>query len=249
MALGDHLVRELGLEQSVDTLGRWMAHHLAELIELARTSRGVERETAQAKAVDVILKIWAHRGDLPGGAYPLKRFTDVVDTIRCLRASSDPFRHYHQKESQRLLSEAFQGLAAVVAHGLVLFHRESSRIAMADEARACLDQDEQEVLEALDAWSKFFAVGDQEAVAVVAADEGAGSAAACSGPSAGLGSAGEAGKQLFAKEIDHVVETLVELKRAIAVGLTDEPSDQQVRKRAERVWLRFAEAPLEGESE
>ena len=30
LALGKKLVDELGLDQSVDTLGRWMAHYIAE---------------------------------------------------------------------------------------------------------------------------------------------------------------------------------------------------------------------------
>ena len=51
LALGAKIVRELELEPSVDTLGRWLAHHQAELMLSAENAQGAERELAQSKAV------------------------------------------------------------------------------------------------------------------------------------------------------------------------------------------------------
>jgi hypothetical protein len=48
LALGRHLVAELQLEQSVDTLGRWLAHHVAELIARAEAA---EDATGRASAL------------------------------------------------------------------------------------------------------------------------------------------------------------------------------------------------------
>ena len=43
--LGQHLVRELGFEDRGETLGRWMAHHLAELLDQAENAKtAAERE-------------------------------------------------------------------------------------------------------------------------------------------------------------------------------------------------------------
>jgi hypothetical protein len=39
-------VRELGFEDGVDTLGRWMAHHLAELIDKAENGATVASDQA-----------------------------------------------------------------------------------------------------------------------------------------------------------------------------------------------------------
>ena len=42
LELGKILVRELKLDPGVDTLGRWMAHHIAELIRAADEADDVE---------------------------------------------------------------------------------------------------------------------------------------------------------------------------------------------------------------
>ncbi|MFN0071314.1 MAG: hypothetical protein ACKVVP_07465 [Chloroflexota bacterium] len=65
LALGRQLVDELGLEPGVDTLGRWMAHHVAELLSRAETDPDeAERERAKERAVDTILRIWNHRSNI-----------------------------------------------------------------------------------------------------------------------------------------------------------------------------------------
>ena len=56
-------MRELGFEDRVDTLGRWMAHHLAELIDTAESGvTATERLKARKSATETILKIWEHPG-------------------------------------------------------------------------------------------------------------------------------------------------------------------------------------------
>jgi hypothetical protein len=39
ISLGERIVAEFGLDQSTDTLGRWMAHRVAELMERAEHAR------------------------------------------------------------------------------------------------------------------------------------------------------------------------------------------------------------------
>ncbi len=62
--MGDHIVQRLGLEKSVDTLGRWMAHRITELIERA----GDER--AKREATDLILRCWERRRGWTSGWPP-----------------------------------------------------------------------------------------------------------------------------------------------------------------------------------
>jgi hypothetical protein len=71
VALGDRIVRDLGLDESTDTLGRWMAHRVAELIDTARKTRSVStRNRAQASATDLVLRLWEHRSHWPLGWPP-----------------------------------------------------------------------------------------------------------------------------------------------------------------------------------
>ena len=86
LALGRHLVRELGFDDQRDTLGRWMAHHLAELINKAENgATGTERVRARKNATETILKIWEHRASLPGNAYPLAPYKDILKVLDRLR--------------------------------------------------------------------------------------------------------------------------------------------------------------------
>ncbi len=61
LTLGARIVRELGLGPSGDTLGCWMAHHLAEVMQEAESAEGGNKELARERAVDLILKLWSHK--------------------------------------------------------------------------------------------------------------------------------------------------------------------------------------------
>jgi hypothetical protein len=86
VALGKKLVAELGLGDSGDTLGRWMAQYLAELLHDAETAIGDDRSAKQVLLRDGVLALWAHRFELPDGKRP---FGDVEPILRAL-ASLDP---------------------------------------------------------------------------------------------------------------------------------------------------------------
>ena len=67
-ALGEQIVRELGLERSVDTLGRWMAHRVAELMARAEDAPSEEvEEQARRDCTDVIMRLWERRDGWPSG--------------------------------------------------------------------------------------------------------------------------------------------------------------------------------------
>ncbi len=70
------LVRELGLEESSDTLSRWMAHHISGLIVAAREDPARRDECAAA-----ILELWCHRAVMPDGHRP---FEDVEPIFHLL---------------------------------------------------------------------------------------------------------------------------------------------------------------------
>ena len=58
-----------------DTIGQWMAHHLAELVVAAQNDATTTVEQRQ-QIVEIILKVWAHRRYYPGRA-PMQEFADV----------------------------------------------------------------------------------------------------------------------------------------------------------------------------
>jgi hypothetical protein len=64
--LGERIVAELGLEESTDTLSRWMAHHIAEAITRAEKGRRKDKDAA----ADLILRLWEHRTSWPNGWPP-----------------------------------------------------------------------------------------------------------------------------------------------------------------------------------
>jgi hypothetical protein len=64
--LGERIVAELGLEDSTDTLARWMAHRVAEAINRAEKGRRQDRDAA----ADLILELWDHRSSWPSGWPP-----------------------------------------------------------------------------------------------------------------------------------------------------------------------------------
>ena len=86
IALGKKLVAEWGLDQSVDTLSRWMAHYIAELMHAAETADDAKRQELAGRCCAAILDLWRHRRELPDGKRP---FGDIEPILRALE-SLDP---------------------------------------------------------------------------------------------------------------------------------------------------------------
>ncbi|GAA1380770.1 hypothetical protein GCM10009613_05620 [Pseudonocardia kongjuensis] len=61
-----------------DMVGRWMSHHLAELVVAAEGNTTTVEQ--RLKIVDTILRIWALRGSLPRPA-PLEDFSHVLAAL------------------------------------------------------------------------------------------------------------------------------------------------------------------------
>jgi hypothetical protein len=111
LALGKHLVSELGLENSNDTLGRWMAHHVAELIAAAKEAKNkAQQAVAEERAVETILRLWEHRTTLPGQAYPLAQFREVLELLSKLTPAANPWYRQAGGERQQLSLDLFNDL-------------------------------------------------------------------------------------------------------------------------------------------
>jgi hypothetical protein len=86
LALGEKLVEELDLKDRGQTLDRWMAHHVAVLIEEAAHAVGPQRQQKRARCAKAILELWSHRKEFPNGKRPFEDFEPVLRVM----ASLDP---------------------------------------------------------------------------------------------------------------------------------------------------------------
>jgi hypothetical protein len=97
--LGNLLVNELGLENGVDTLSRWMAHYVAEKISLVeRLPEGKEKENTQKECFETILKLWENRWELPQGKRPLERFKPILNVLNRINPDKEESFFYRRSE-------------------------------------------------------------------------------------------------------------------------------------------------------
>ncbi|WP_029034555.1 hypothetical protein [Salinimicrobium terrae] len=110
--LGRAIVNELDLDPGVDTLSKWMAHYIAEKLDLVEITSGKKKEQAQKECVDIILKLWEHRWSIPQRKPFLEDFEPLLETLKNLDPKKElPFflpprmQQEFQKESQEIGNE------------------------------------------------------------------------------------------------------------------------------------------------
>lgn len=94
LRLGKALVSELGLDRSVDTLARWMAHYLAELIERAERAAPEEKTDRLSECCRAIMDLWQHRSVLPDGLRPFEDVEPILRALESLDPEDDRFRYF-----------------------------------------------------------------------------------------------------------------------------------------------------------
>lgn len=163
MELGRYLVRELDFEDGVDTLGRWMAHHLAELInQVENGPTATERSKARQNAKETILRIWEHRASLPGKVYPLSSFRNVLVVIDRLRPDKNPFwsfKHRSGTKLDQLTASLFDVHSRLIIALLLMKLAPTEKAVVSDidpVAIEALDETEQLVLSTLTQWLQLF---------------------------------------------------------------------------------------------
>lgn len=138
-----------------------MAHHIAELIDKAKhVSSSAERAKAHKIATETILKIWEHRRLLPGNAYPLAPYEDVIKVLNLLRPDNNPFSYFqHRPDIKRnqLAADLFDNLSRLVI-ALLLMNMSSRKNSAEASAAAikALPKTEQDVFVALHQWHDIF---------------------------------------------------------------------------------------------
>ena len=111
LELGRFLARELGADDGVDTLGRWMAHYLAEQMGAAERATGAEKKKIERGVSKLILDIWAQRRMLPGRADPLAVYEKAAHTLAAIRSGAEilsPWRSSHVQDGTSLTLDVFE---------------------------------------------------------------------------------------------------------------------------------------------
>lgn len=94
LELGRKIVEELELDGSFDTLGRWMAHYVADLIARAEKAAGDDKSVLERECSAAILTLWRHRSELPNGSRPFGELEPVLRAVESLDPDSDIPRYY-----------------------------------------------------------------------------------------------------------------------------------------------------------
>lgn len=79
--LGKQIVDGLDDEDKRNILPRWMAHYIAEKINLAEESKGKEKEQYQKECFDLILKLWSRRSYYPDSQRPFENFELILKVL------------------------------------------------------------------------------------------------------------------------------------------------------------------------
>lgn len=104
VALGKRLVAELRLNDSSDTLGRWMAHYVAELIKTAEGS-DKKAEAARRECADIILQLWRHVDCFPRGKRLFENLQPILAALESLKPDNDRPRYFVSIHSEAENSE------------------------------------------------------------------------------------------------------------------------------------------------
>ncbi|NTU49842.1 MAG: hypothetical protein HGA87_02945 [Desulfobulbaceae bacterium] len=140
LKLGKRLVEELGLDQSVDTLGRWMAHYIAELIHDAETAIEEDQDEKRSQCASAILDLWDHHSTMPRGRRPFQDFEAILRALESLDPKNAESRYYWPvrneaaKEQMNAETAAWLGIADGVDHTARLLVRYCLACAAQDAA-------------------------------------------------------------------------------------------------------------------
>ncbi|TXK75376.1 hypothetical protein [Mesonia sp. K4-1] len=92
--LGKLIVKELELDPGVDTLSKWMAHFVAEKIELSGKLTGKKKAKAQEECFGIILKLWKNRWSVPPIKNYLEEFRPLFETLKKLNPARESLFFY-----------------------------------------------------------------------------------------------------------------------------------------------------------
>lgn len=91
LALGKRLVKALRSDE--DLLSDWMAHLIAERMQVVEASTGAERQAAEEACAQEIMRLWQHRYSAPDAVNPLANLMPLARTMESLAPGEHRFRY------------------------------------------------------------------------------------------------------------------------------------------------------------
>lgn len=129
-----------------------MAHHLAQLIDEAEGASGNPKTVAEARAADLILRLWERRHDGYRLADPLSSCRDVVEVLSRLRAERNPWSAHRGRDNiEESLADLFDSMAKIVVGGIFLTTGDKLR-EISPAVEAALSPEEASLREHLTWW-------------------------------------------------------------------------------------------------
>lgn len=151
MELGKQIVNELGLDPGVDTLGRWMAHHIAELItDAERTTEPEAKRKKEIQAAETISKVWQHRSAYENRINPLHEFKPILQVLRTLDPDRNVWITNFARSDGNAFAQVYDALRRLV---ILMVLRKSGDVCQAASATdAHQNEDEKEIIATINAW-------------------------------------------------------------------------------------------------
>lgn len=98
--LGKKLVEELKLDNSVNTLGRWMSHYVSELIYNAENSESEEKKKKLKKeCCGIIIKLWKNKEHMPNINLPLSNLQPALKVLDALKKRDDSYQYWREYQN------------------------------------------------------------------------------------------------------------------------------------------------------
>lgn len=151
MALGRQIVSELGLEPGVDTLSKWMAHHIAELISDAESQTDPEvKRKKETQAAESISKLWQHRSKYDNRINPLHDLKPILQVLQTLDPNRNVWITNFGGPDGKAFAQVYDVLRRLV---ILMIIKKSGNTAKARTSTSVhQDADEKEITASINAW-------------------------------------------------------------------------------------------------
>ena len=155
LALGRAIVHDLELNKRGSILERWMAHHLAELMDNADKASGKKKTKIESEAVNTILSLWAHRRALPEEVDPLGGYRKAIMVLEQFAPDSNPWARLQDRSEQiHALRDMFDSLARIMVSSILL--TTSAISPQASEIKSTsMSETEKRLLILLNQWNQY----------------------------------------------------------------------------------------------
>jgi hypothetical protein len=148
LEFGKKLVAEYGLSREVDTLGRWMAHHIAELIGEAESASAGDQDGKTRAAMDAILNFFDHRATLRI-IDPLLELQPLLRVVKSLDLEENQWTRLFRERDHGIVADVFLALRDVLVTEIL---RRSEHQIQFTKPSSFINDEERALIDAVNLW-------------------------------------------------------------------------------------------------